>query len=151
PVLRALARVLRDPPREEGDGDARGTRRTHRSLRVRRARGRLLASKVSGFFRECRAALEAMAQHPNGLVVAAGAKIRAQERLLEDVALRTASANPYQLLEDRLEQRDGPGPIFMRVGGHGLRHIAGHSTRGLAALLLHEAELREALGDAVVV
>src|SRR5262245_44695814 len=65
--------------------------------------------------------------------------------------MRTASANTQQLLADRLEARAGPGPVFMRVGVHALRHISGHAARWLPAPLLHEAKLRDALGDAVVV
>ena len=97
------------------------------------------------------AALEAPAEKTFGILDAARPKIRAQQRLLEDVALGSAAAHAHDLLENRLDETDRLGIVAPRIGGHALGDVGDDGARGLASFALHAPQLRETALDRCVV
>src|SRR5882724_8309735 len=89
------------------------------------------------------AALEAPAEKTFGILDAARPKIRAQQRLLEDVALGSAAAHAHDLLENRLDETDRLGIVAPRIGGHALGDVGDDGAGGLAPLTLHAPQLCE--------
>src|SRR5947207_13937032 len=88
------------------------------------------------------AALEAPAEKTFGILDAARPKIRAQQRLLEDVALGSAAAHAHDLPENRLDETGRLGLIAPRIGGHATGALRGGGRRGVGCLELDVAPAR---------
>src|SRR5712692_1326505 len=97
------------------------------------------------------AALQALAEERLGILGAARPQIRAQQRLLEDVALGPAASDAHDLLEDRLDEADGLAIVTAGVGRHALGDVGDHGPGGLASFTLHLPQLGEPALDPRVV